>query len=785
MAPDKQSVEHGGKPGHNQGGIAAGNADPRHEGRHFSWLGLVGVALALALAAAVVVQARQFKLLGSDVQTSDDLVLLVVHQAEADYRRLREVWQEALLEMPRAEDGERLRQRYGTWVGCIAQLQGERPQRLLAQSPGHQQTLVAVRRFIEQADKALGDTPAQAFTPTFAAALWPALTALEADIHRLSLDASLRFEEQAEARAAAVRGWNMLSLGLTVGLSILVLAFAAIALHHLRHQRERRSALEALAAELRQSQRDAQAASEAQSAFLADMSHELRTPFHGLMGMLSLLRETGLSARQVDYLRSATESADRLLAILNDILDLSRLEAGRLTLSPWPTDLRTLLRDVEALVRPQAGAKGLALHFDADPSVPDQVVLDPTRVKQVLFSLLSNAIKFSDHGAVVLDVRCKPEASSAPDGASLDFVVTDSGAGMDAATLARLFTRVGQAHGCKSGRHGGTGLGLEISRMLARLMHGDITVRSTPGEGSVFTFSLPLQAVQPAMPALQAYPAVPQESARALQLLVAEDHPVNRQYLAALLESLGHQAHFTANGQEALQAARERRFDAVLMDLHMPVMDGLAATKAIRALPDRSAAAMPIVALTADAFEQTRDRCLVAGMNDFLTKPVRPQQLASSLRRLFGEAADPAGIGSTGERAQALLASDTQGQRVIDPDALHAAMQAMPRERLALLIHAFLAQGPQTVLRLRAAVRDAQPLELSVNAHAAKGAALNLGLTGLAITATALHEGAAYLPAHEIARLVQRYEDLLPLTRAAVAECGLQLPAEVLLADGA
>jgi CheY-like chemotaxis protein len=259
-------------------------------------------------------------------------------------------------------------------------------------------------------------------------------------------------------------------------------------------------------------------------------------------------------------------------------------------------------------------------------------------------------------------------------------------------------------------------------------------------------------------------------ASRPLRVLVAEDHPVNRQYMAALLENLGHRAHFTTNGEEAVQALRRQAFDVVLMDLHMPVLDGVGATRAIRALPDAARATVPIVALTADAFAETRERCLVAGMNDFLTKPVNLERLAASLRRLFGTeapAAEPANA-----RPQAATLADG-GPPVVDEAAIAMALQAMSREKLATLVDAFLAQAPETVQRLRAAVRDAQPLELRTNAHAAKGAALNLGLTGLAATAEALHEGAAHLPAHEVARLVQRYEELVPATRTALQSLGV------------
>jgi hypothetical protein len=256
-----------------------------------------------------------------------------------------------------------------------------------------------------------------------------------------------------------------------------------------------------------------------------------------------------------------------------------------------------------------------------------------------------------------------------------------------------------------------------------------------------------------------------------LRVLVAEDHPVNRQYMAALLEGMGHEAFFASNGLEAVQAIREQRFDVVLMDLHMPLLDGVGATLSIRALPDTAAATVPIIALTADAFAQTRERCLMAGMNDFLAKPVSPERLAAMLRRLFGAGGDAAPAGNPADTPAAATTAV-----LLDRSTLDAAMGAMSSERLTQLLQAFFDEGPQIVQRLRVALRDGQALDLRVNAHATHGAALNLGLNALAQTAQALHEGATHVPAHEIARLIERFAQLLQASRKACEAAGLLEP---------
>jgi CheY-like chemotaxis protein/HPt (histidine-containing phosphotransfer) domain-containing protein len=304
-------------------------------------------------------------------------------------------------------------------------------------------------------------------------------------------------------------------------------------------------------------------------------------------------------------------------------------------------------------------------------------------------------------------------------------------------------------------------------------MGGDIHVVSVPGEGSRFTFEMPLlraagPADAPQPPAAVAAPTRP------LQVLVAEDHPVNRQYMAALLEQMKHPAYFVANGRDAVQAVRARRFDLVLMDLHMPELDGIGAAQAIRALPDRAAATVPIIALTADAFKDTRDRCLLAGMNDFLTKPVNAQDLAAALRRLYGQdAADAPPPGATAPTAAPPPLPSDDAAPLLDSAALAQVRQDLGPQRLAALLADFLRYGPQAVQAMLAAVRDGQPLTLRSEAHAARGAALNLGLAALAQTAQALHEGAAHLPAHEVVHLVQRFESQLGTTRQAAVDAGL------------
>ena len=745
--------------------------------RRISLLGLLGAVLALALAAVALVQARQFAMLNESVAYQDDYAVLSLYQAESEYLRLREAWTRAQFEH-QPFDAQALQLRYDIWVSRVGLLHHNAIARLMTSNNDYVAPLRQMDEFISRADKVLGPNRARPLDVSALAALaelQPALDALGAPIHSMMLSASHQVSAQIAARNATVRRHNQVALLLTLCLSLLLLVFGLLALRQMRLLGERQRRLVDLTAHLREAQHEAEAASEAKSVFLTNMSHEIRTPFHGLLGMLSLLRDTGLNARQAEYLRTATESADHLLTIVNDVLDMSLLESGRMALTVEPVQLRELLREllreVEALMRPQAQAKSLALHIDADPGVPEVVRADRTRVKQVLFNLVNNAVKFSDRGVVVVDLRC----SSTEDGrAWLDFMVTDTGIGMDQATIERLFKRFSQGDESRSRRHGGTGLGLEISRSLARLMGGDVSVKSAPGEGSSFTFRMPLHAIAspPYTAGLQPSNTLA-SSLSSLRVLVAEDHPVNRQYMAALLEGMGHAAFFASNGLEAVQAIREQRFDVVLMDLHMPLLDGVGATLSIRALPDTAAATVPIIALTADAFAQTRERCLMAGMNDFLAKPVSPERLAAMLRRLFG-AGGSVDAAPAGTLAEAPAAAATPV--LLDRSTLDAAMGAMRSERLAQLLQAFFDEGPQMVQRLRVALRDGQALDLRVTAHATHGAALNLGLNALAQTAQALHEGATHVPAHEIARLIERFEQLLQASRKACEAAGLLEP---------
>jgi signal transduction histidine kinase/CheY-like chemotaxis protein len=583
-------------------------------------VGATALLLVLALAAVAWVQTRQHRLLGESVRFQDEYLQISLNQLQAEYLRLRLAIDAARDHLPLRADALQLR--YDIFVSRVDLLDAGRSARLVAGMKEYDEVVGAVRAFVAQTDRLLGPSPSAALDAAALDALEERMAALDAPIQALVLEASHAVSVRVGQRYDALQELNRSAIALTLLLSLVSLGFAAIALGQLRRLDTRRRALEALSGELRAARGAAESASRAKSAFLANMSHELRTPFQGLLGMLELLDQGALDSAQRRQLVVARDAASHLLAVLDDVLDISRLEAGTLTLQSEPVAPRDLLADVRALMAPAADRKHLSFETRCDASVPARMRLDGLRVRQVLFNLLSNAIKFTERGGVLIEAAVR-------DG-ELVIAVADTGIGMDEATRALLFQRFSQGDDSTSRRYGGTGLGLEISRSLARMMGGDITVQSAPGAGSRFELRLPVADAVAAEPVRAAEPGVPARALAAtqrLRLLVAEDNEVNREVLAAMIDGLGQEAHFAQDGREALDAAASQDFDLVLMDLHMPGMDGIEAARAIRAL-EGGRSRVPIAALTADAFDDTRERCMAAGMDAFLPKPVSVEALA-------------------------------------------------------------------------------------------------------------------------------------------------------------
>lgn len=368
----------------------------------------------------------------------------------------------------------------------------------------------------------------------------------------------------------------------------------------------------------------AEAAARAKADFLATMSHEIRTPMNGIIGMAELLCDAPLPAQEAMYARTIRGSAEALLAILNDILDLSKLEAGKLDVTPAPFDPTASVAEAVALLHTEAAHKGLVLDFDTDGPVPARVSSDAGRLRQIVLNLVGNAVKFTAKGHVNVRLSAEP----AGDAHLLRLRVEDTGIGIDPAMQDHVFDRFTQAESDTTRRFGGTGLGLTISRMLARRMGGDITVQSTPGVGSVFTATLRTGAVGDKDTASPASEGTAPTDLTGLRVLVAEDNAINRLLMQKVLENAGVEALFAENGVEAVDLARRAGPDLIFMDMSMPQMNGLDATRAIRAT---NGPQPMIVALTANAFASDRDICLAAGMDDFLSKPVRRAQLLEIL----------------------------------------------------------------------------------------------------------------------------------------------------------
>ena len=382
--------------------------------------------------------------------------------------------------------------------------------------------------------------------------------------------------------------------------------------------------------ELKKARDEAEKMSKTKGEFLANMSHEIRTPMNGVIGTLQLLEDTNLNDSQREYVNVAHKSADSLLSILNDILDLSKIEAGKLEFEAIPFDLREIVNDVVVLHASKAEQMKIYLNSEVGKSIPQRVIGDPTRIRQVLVNLISNAIKFTTEGGVT--VRLKLKLKDEKD-ALIRVEVEDTGVGIPESKHQKLFLAFSQADGSTTRKHGGTGLGLTIVKQLVDMMKGNLGIDSEVGKGSKFWFVIPL-GIAPE----EEKPLLPEQVAKPVLLsgkvLLVEDNPVNQMVAKKLLEKVGLESVLAENGREALEHLEKEEFDAILMDCQMPEMDGFEATGIWREKEQTSSKRrLPIIAMTANVMAGDREKCLASGMDDYLGKPVRQAELGKVLQR--------------------------------------------------------------------------------------------------------------------------------------------------------
>ncbi|MBE7495109.1 MAG: response regulator [Verrucomicrobiaceae bacterium] len=487
--------------------------------------------------------------------------------------------------------------------------------------------------------------------------------------------------------------------------------------------------------QLRHARLAAEAANRAKSAFLANMSHEIRTPMNGIIGMSELLLSTAMTPKQHEYLLMLKNSAESLLALLNDVLDFSKIEAGKMELDEQDFDLRHTIADTLLALGVRAMQKNITLRHKVAEDVPVMLLGDDGRLRQILINLVGNAIKFTDRGEIVVSVRIE---SRALDKTTLHFEIRDTGIGISAEVQGRIFDAFTQAETSTNRRYGGTGLGLAICRDLVELMQGRIWVESEPGKGSTFHFTAVFgearhdSVEKPSAPSTGPLLGLAEKP---MNVLVVEDGRVNQLVAAKLLEERGHRVQIASNGQEAVEAVRQENFDAILMDIHMPEMNGFQATAAIRQIEEKYGGHVPIIAMTANALKGDREQCVAAGMDDYVSKPIHSAELLHAVERfMHGRSAAPPRLEITGLPSVAARAR----KRVppFKPEAFIAAAGGPEMARQLVAIYA--EDSGRFLQEASAALAAGNSVALYEAAHALKGM---LGV----YTATRASETASHL----------------------------------------